>query len=115
MSFQPYAPSLENIAQGKADPGFGLHAGLRELQVLKTTQSGYEGFLHDKYTLLPDVKDRIMATSVTSTWRCGRKRRLLTCKVHACGRLLGITISGMLLCWQVQRIGELTTMRRTKM
>lgn len=44
--------------------------GVKGLQVLKTTQSGYEGFLHDKYTMLPDVRDRIMATSITSTWRC---------------------------------------------
>ena len=38
--------------------------------MLKTTQSGYEGFLHDKYTLLKDTKERIVATAITSTWRC---------------------------------------------
>lgn len=38
--------------------------------MLKTTQSGYEGFLHDKYTLLPDTKERMVATSITSTWKC---------------------------------------------
>lgn len=43
-------------------------AGVKDLKLLKTTQSGYEGFLHDQYTLLPDVKDRIMASSVTATW-----------------------------------------------
>jgi hypothetical protein len=37
--------------------------------VLKTTQSGYEGFLRDEFTLLPEVRDRIMATSVTATWK----------------------------------------------
>lgn len=44
-------------------------SGFRDLQVLKTTQSGYVGFLHDKYTMLPDVRDRILATSVTATWK----------------------------------------------
>ncbi len=39
------------------------------LQVLKTTQSGYVGFLHDKFTTLPDVADRIVATSVAATWK----------------------------------------------
>lgn len=39
-------------------------------QVLKTTQSGYSGFAHDRFTTLPDVADRIVATSVTATWRC---------------------------------------------
>ena len=47
-----------------------LGAGVKEWQVLKTTQSGYEGFLHDKYTLLPDTRERMMATSITSTWKC---------------------------------------------
>lgn len=44
---------------------------VRLVQVLKTTQSGYSGFLHDHFTTLPDVGDRIVATSVTATWRCG--------------------------------------------
>lgn len=42
---------------------------MKDLQVLKTTQSGYEGFLRDEFTLLPDSKDRILATSITSTWK----------------------------------------------
>lgn len=37
--------------------------------MLKTTQSGYEGFLHDAYTLLPDTRDRVMASSVTCNWK----------------------------------------------
>jgi urate oxidase len=46
-----------------------LTAGLKEWQVLKTTQSGYTGFLRDKYTALGDSTDRILATSITSTWK----------------------------------------------
>lgn len=49
-------------------PGPGP-AGIKDLQVLKTTQSGYEGFLRDEFTLLPEVNDRIMASSVLCTWR----------------------------------------------
>jgi len=44
-------------------------SGVKDLQVLKTTQSGYEGFLHDQFTVLPDTRERMMATSITSTWR----------------------------------------------
>lgn len=44
-------------------------AGLKDYKVLKTTQSGYEGYLRDQYTLLPETRDRIMATSVTANWR----------------------------------------------
>mmetsp|Transcript_21583 Transcript_21583/g.59835 ORF Transcript_21583/g.59835 Transcript_21583/m.59835 type:complete len:316 (-) Transcript_21583:1079-2026(-) len=46
-------------------------AGVRDYQVLKTTQSGYGGFLHDKYTLLPDTNERILATSLTVYWKYG--------------------------------------------
>eukprot|EP00884_Botryococcus_braunii_P007575 jgi/Botrbrau1/16819/Bobra.150_2s0046.1 len=44
-------------------------AGLKNWMLLKTTQSGYEGFLHDRFTRLPDVNDRIVASSVTATWK----------------------------------------------
>ena len=44
-------------------------AGIKNFRVLKTTQSGYEGFLHDKYTVLPDSYDRILATAITCTWK----------------------------------------------
>lgn len=46
-------------------------AGVKGLKVLKTTQSGYEGYLKDEFTLLPETRDRIMATSVTATWKYG--------------------------------------------
>lgn len=46
-----------------------VQGGVKDLKVLKTTRSGYSGFLHDKFTTLPDVADRIVATSVTATWK----------------------------------------------
>lgn len=45
-------------------------SGLKKLSLLKTTQSGFEGFVRDKYTILPDTRERIVATEVTSSWRC---------------------------------------------
>lgn len=54
-------------------------AGVSGLKVLKTTQSGYEGFLHDDYTLLPDTRERILATSMSSTWKyCSKKTDFTT-------------------------------------
>ncbi|KAJ4758496.1 Uricase [Rhynchospora pubera] len=44
-------------------------SGLKNLSLLKTTQSGFEGFVRDKYTLLLDTRERIVATEVTSSWR----------------------------------------------
>jgi urate oxidase len=43
-------------------------AGLDGLQVLKTTNSGWEGFLEGGYRTLKDTNDRILATAVTATW-----------------------------------------------
>jgi urate oxidase len=43
-------------------------AGVSGMKILKTTQSGYAGFLHDAYTVLPDTHERILATSMASTW-----------------------------------------------
>ena len=50
-------------------PHAEVNGGVRDMRVLKTTQSGYEGFLHDRFTTLPDVRDRVVATSITSPWR----------------------------------------------
>ena len=44
-------------------------AGLKELTVLKTTQSGFAGYPKDRYTTLPETSDRILATDVAARWR----------------------------------------------
>lgn len=45
-----------------------LHSGLRKMTLLKTTQSSFKEFVRDKYTVLPEVSDRLMSTSVDATW-----------------------------------------------
>jgi urate oxidase len=47
-----------------------LHSGLKGLVLLKTTGSGFAGFLRDQYTTLPETSDRIFATSIQATWPC---------------------------------------------
>jgi len=44
-------------------------AGIADLLVLKTADSAFDNFLQDEYTTLPPTRDRIMATSLTATWR----------------------------------------------
>ncbi|KAI0527010.1 hypothetical protein KFK09_002606 [Dendrobium nobile] len=46
-----------------------LISGVQGLSLLKTTQSGFEGFIRDRYTLLPETKERMLATEVTALWR----------------------------------------------
>lgn len=47
-----------------------LRSGLAGLQVLKTTESAFTGFLKDQFTTLPEATDRIFATTITAHWPC---------------------------------------------
>mmetsp|Transcript_43454 Transcript_43454/g.169999 ORF Transcript_43454/g.169999 Transcript_43454/m.169999 type:complete len:301 (-) Transcript_43454:624-1526(-) len=42
---------------------------IEKLDVLKTTQSGWEKFYRDRYTVLPDTNERILATTVSVVWK----------------------------------------------
>jgi urate oxidase len=46
-----------------------VESGLKDLVVLKSTGSEFRGFLRDEYTTLPEADDRVLATSLTATWR----------------------------------------------
>lgn len=46
-----------------------VHSGVKDMTVLKTTQSGFEGFLRDRFTTLQEAKDRCFCTSVYARWR----------------------------------------------
>ncbi|XP_010907802.1 uricase [Elaeis guineensis] len=46
-----------------------ITSGIQGLALLKTTKSGFEGFVRDRYTLLPDTRERMAATEVTASWR----------------------------------------------
>ncbi|VFQ62869.1 unnamed protein product [Cuscuta campestris] len=49
--------------------GLQVTSGVEGLAVLKTTKSGFEGFIRDKYTILPETQERMLATEVTALWR----------------------------------------------
>jgi urate oxidase len=44
-------------------------AGISDLLILKSSRSAFTGFLRDEYTTLPETTDRLLATSMTATWR----------------------------------------------
>ena len=52
-----------------SETGATVASGLTDLVVLKSTGSEFKGFLRDEYTTLADADDRILATSLTATWR----------------------------------------------
>lgn len=45
-----------------------VEAGMDDVYVMKTTNSGWERFYRDGYTTLPDTDDRILATVITANW-----------------------------------------------
>ncbi|KAJ8277799.1 hypothetical protein GJAV_G00080190 [Gymnothorax javanicus] len=46
-----------------------IYSGVKDMKVLKTTQSGFENFLKDRFTTLQETKDRCFCTSVYARWR----------------------------------------------
>jgi len=49
--------------------GASVVSGVTNLVVLKTADSAFSGFPRDEYTSLLDTDDRILATSMTVTWK----------------------------------------------
>ena len=43
--------------------------GVRDLAIMKTTESGFTGFPQDEYTTLAPTTDRILATRLRAAWR----------------------------------------------
>lgn len=46
-----------------------VESGVDDLIVLKTTGSGFSGFIKDPFTSLPETTDRILSTAIKATWR----------------------------------------------
>ena len=46
-----------------------VESGVKDLVVLKSTGSEFTGFLRDDFTTLDEADDRVLATSLTATWR----------------------------------------------
>ena len=56
------------VVWGDAGGQRTVEAGIDDVYVLKTTNSGWEGFYRDHFTTLPETNDRILATIVTAKW-----------------------------------------------
>lgn len=55
-----------DIIEGK---GIEIRSGISGLLVLKSTGSQFHSHIKDDYTILPDVYDRILSTSVDAGWK----------------------------------------------
>ena len=52
---------------------FSVQSGVTNLEIMKTTQSGFSDFHKCKYTSLPETTDRLVGTSVSSKWEFNTK------------------------------------------
>lgn len=69
-TFKLDGPELQTVSATRAQGGaWSVTSGIESLTILKTTKSGFEGYLKDKLTTLKPVDDRIFGTSVTATWQ----------------------------------------------
>ncbi|XP_008327056.1 uricase [Cynoglossus semilaevis] len=66
--FSPEADRICDVEQNLGGRPV-IHSGVKNMKVLKTTQSGFEGFLRDRFTTLQETKDRCFCTSIYSRWR----------------------------------------------
>jgi urate oxidase len=57
--------SVERAQNG----AFHILSGLDDLVLLKTANSGFEGYIKDSLTTLPETKDRLFGTAVRAEWR----------------------------------------------
>ncbi len=46
-----------------------ITSGFRDLQLLKTANSAFSGYLKDDLTTLPETRDRVFGTAVEARWR----------------------------------------------
>jgi urate oxidase len=60
---------VDQAADGET--GEWVLSGLKDLVLLKTTGSEFQGFIRDRYTVLAETDDRVLSTSVTARWRHG--------------------------------------------
>ncbi len=70
------------IVSGDADH-IRVDAGIDGLEVLRTTGSGWTGFVRDELTTLPETEDRILATIVTARWSYAERGIDYTAAWHA--------------------------------
>lgn len=45
-----------------------IRSGIRGLQVLKTANSAFSGFIKDEFTTLPETEDRLFGTVISADW-----------------------------------------------
>jgi len=69
QAFIRTGPEVRTATVQSHRDSYFVGAGVKHLLILKSSKSAFTGFLRDEYTTLPDAHDRILATSMTATWK----------------------------------------------
>jgi urate oxidase len=65
-----------------------IESGVEDLIVLKTTRSGFVGYIKDALTTLPETTDRILSTAMKATWRYSTPEAATDGAFHAIRRTI---------------------------
>jgi urate oxidase len=69
QAFMRRGPDRRTAMVETTPEGATVVAGIDDLLILKSAHSAFAGFPRDEFTTLPETVDRILATSMTATWR----------------------------------------------
>jgi urate oxidase len=69
-AFMQSSNELQTTEVSCAQAGMpSITSGLDNLVIMKTANSGFEGFLRDSHTTLPETADRLLGTAVRAQWK----------------------------------------------
>jgi urate oxidase len=68
-AFMRRGPDTRTASVVAGREGTAVSAGLDDLLIMKSARSAFSGFPRDEFTTLPETRDRLLATSMTATWR----------------------------------------------
>ena len=90
-SFSEHSPAKPFTRIVATRKGMEIESGIEDLLILKTTGSGFEEFLRDEFTTLPETDDRIFATRLKATWTYTRPpRRYAAANEKILGAMLAV-------------------------
>jgi urate oxidase len=67
-SFMPAGPEVRTTLVTATRDSLNIQAGIADLQIVKTTGSGFQGYLRDPFTTLRETSDRVLSTAVKASW-----------------------------------------------
>ncbi|CRK93380.1 CLUMA_CG006916, isoform A [Clunio marinus] len=64
----PSCKRFTNVTLQRGEKSATVVSGMKDMRLLKTTQSSFVNFVDDAYRTLPDASDRIFSTVVNCSW-----------------------------------------------